>query len=72
MLQNGLHGLDGLWFGNALLQNHGLVFLNHLSILHQLFHETGLHHLTVIGNGVIEGHRIDGGNLRLVADTHPG
>ena len=71
MLQNRLHGLDGLRLGDALLQHLGLKLPDHLSVLHQLFHEAGLHHLTVVGDGVVERYGIDGCDLRLVADTHP-
>ena len=72
VLQNGLHRLDGLRSGNLLFQYHGLVFLDYLTVLYELFHETRLHHLTIVGNGIIESHRIDRCNLCLVADTHPG
>ena len=72
MLQDGLHRLDGLRLGNLLLEHHRLKLLDHLSVLHQPFHESGLHHLAIVGNGIVEGHGIDGRNLRLIADTHPG
>ena len=72
MLQDSLHQLDGLWLGNLLFQYHGFELLDDLSVLHQLLHETRLHHLAVVGNGIVEGHGIDGRDLCLIADTHPG
>ena len=71
MLEDRLHRLDGLRLGDTLLQHLGLKLPDHLSVLHQLFHEAGLHHLTIVGDGVVERHRIDRRNLRLIADTHP-
>ena len=72
MFQNGLHRLDGRRLGDALFQHHRFKLFDHLSVFYQLFHETGLHHLAVVGNGIVEGYRIDWCDLRLIADTHPG
>ena len=72
MLQNGLHGLDGLGLGYLLLQHHRLKLPDDLAVLDQLLHKTRLHHLTVVGDGIVEGDGIDGGYLCLVAYRHPG
>ena len=71
VLQDGLHHRDGLLLGNTLLQHHGRELADGLTVLHQLRDETRLHHLAVIGNGIIERHRVDGCNLRLIAYRHP-
>ena len=71
MLQNRLHGLDGLWLGDTFLQHLWLKLPDHLSVFHKLFHETRLHHLTIVGYGIIETDGIDGCYLRLITNTHP-
>ena len=72
MCQDGLHGLDGLRPSYLFLQNHGFKLLYHLPFLHHLTDEAWLYELAVVGNGVVESQRVDGRNLRLITDGHPG
>ena len=71
MLQDGLHGLQCLRSGYLTLQHHWLIFLDDLTILKNLLDKTGLHHLTIIGNSIIECHRVDRSYLSLIANRHP-
>ena len=72
MRQQGLHHLDSLGLGYAFLQHNGRILLDGLSVLHHLGDESRLHHLAVVGYGIVEGQRIDGRYLCLVAYRHPG
>ena len=71
MFQDSLHRLDSLWLCNPLFQDDRFKFFHDLAVLHELFDESRLHHLTIVGNGIIERYCIDGCYLRLVANTHP-
>ena len=71
MLQNGLNSLQRLRSCNAFLDDLWFELLDGFAILDNLLDETRPHHLTIIGNGIIERHRIDGCNLGLIAYRHP-
>ena len=71
MLQDGLHGFNSLRFSDTLFQDNRFKLLNDLTILHDLLHETWLHHLSVVGNSIVEGYSVNWCNLRLVANAHP-
>ena len=71
MFQNGLHGFNCLWFGNAFLQDNRFKFLDNLAILHDLLHKTWLHHFSIVGYSIVERYSINGRNLCLVSNTHP-
>ena len=55
MFENGLYGSDCLRLGYLLLDNLWREFHDNLAILHHLFYKTRTHHLTIIGNGIVEG-----------------
>ena len=71
MAQYRLHRLNGLRLGNLLFDYLWLSFQDHLTVLHKPLHEAGAHHTTIIGYSIIECHRIDRCNLRLITDRHP-
>ena len=71
MLQDGLHGLERFGLGNAFLDHLRRELLDDFAVLHHLLDKAWTHHLTIIGNGIIEGNGINRGNLCLVTDRHP-
>jgi len=58
------------WFADLLSEHHGRQFGGH-AVLDFHLHEPGLHHLSVVGDGVVECQGGDGWHLGLIADAHP-
>ena len=72
VLKDGLYLTKRLLLADALAQNHGGIFFHHLAVFHCCLHKARLHHLAVVGDGVVEGKGADGRHLGLIADAHPG
>ena len=71
MVEDGLNLLERLLFTDVLSDHLRWKIHQHLSVLHHLLHEAGTHHLTVIGDGVVEGKGRDRRYLCLITDAHP-
>ena len=72
MLQDSLYGLKSLGLGNTLLDDLRFEFRDGFAVFHHFLDKARTHHLTVVSNGIIERYRIDGRDLSLIADRHPG
>ena len=70
--QDGTYLLQSAIRTDLLIDNLNREFFHCIAVLHSLSNEAGTNHLSVVSDGVVEGQDVDGRQLHLVADAHPG
>ena len=66
--QHGSQHGDGLGWGDLLVEDDRLEFLNHLIATANFGDELGLHHLATVGDGVVNRDEVHGGHVDLITD----